>query len=217
MSVLLYGIVAEDMPLALEPDMQLVKSSGLAAVVIRNAAEISREPAAVLAYGERVLQIHRQSTLIPMRYGNVLANEGAVSLHLQNYAARYRLQLTELEGCEEMGIRLPLAQTADAAIEQVPASGLAYLLARKRAYTVPASAERQANRLNEALVGLYRQHRATLDRFNGRPTYLLSYLVPRASLPAFLGQLDNLGDHPAGIGSVSGPWPPYNFAHCLLA
>ena len=62
------------------------------------------------------------------------------------------------------------------------------------------------------LVGLYRQHCAALDVFNGCQIYLLSYLVPRKQLSAFCERLNALTDSSADLGFISGPWPPYNFA-----
>jgi hypothetical protein len=211
MSLLLYGIIAEDVPVLLEPELHLIKAAGLAAVVKRCDMEISREPAIVLAYGEQITQIHQQTTLIPIRYGSVLANEAEVVQHLQNHAPHYQTRLIALADCEEMGIRLLLETTENHAAKT--SSGLAYLLARKRAYAVPESAEQQAALLNQGLAGLYRQHCTELGVFNGQPTYLLSYLVSRTDLPAFRECLYALAEGIKENGFISGPWPPYNFAN----
>jgi hypothetical protein len=90
-----------------------------------------------------------------------------------------------------------------------PISGYDYLLARKRVYAVPEHIEQQAILLNNALVGLYRQQRAELSVFNGRRTYLLSYLVPRTELALFRERLNEMTEH----HFISGPWPPYNFSY----
>lgn len=212
MSLLLYGIVAEDAQLAAEPGMQLIKAAKLAAIIKPCETEISRESAVVLAFGEQVMRIHRQATLIPMRYGSVLADEHAVTQHLLDHEVRYRTRLAELANCEEMGIRLPLDLAANNAVITPQVSGHDYLLARKRAYAVPEHAEQQAAILNNALAGLYHQHCAAVSVFNGQHTYLLSYLVPRTELQAFRDQLNVLADSITDIGFISGPWPPYNFA-----
>ncbi|MDP1774572.1 MAG: GvpL/GvpF family gas vesicle protein [Methylobacter sp.] len=211
-ALLLYGIVAEDAPLAAEPGMQLIKAAKLAAIVKLGETEISHEPAVVLAFGEQVMRIHQQTTLIPMRYGSVLADEYAVTQHLLDHEARYRTRLAMLANCEEMGIRLPLDLAADNVVITPQVSGHDYLLARKRAYAVPEHAEQQAIILNNALAGLYHQHCAAISVFNGQHTYLLSYLVPRAELQAFRDKLNVLADSITDIGFISGPWPPYNFA-----
>jgi hypothetical protein len=211
-ALLLYGIVAEDVRLIAEPDVRQIKAAGLAAIVKTSETEISHEPAVVLAFGEQVIRIHQQTTLIPMRYGSVLADEYAVTQHLLDHEARYRIRLTELANCEEMGIRLPLDSAADNAVTTPQVSGYDYLLTRKRAYAVPEHAEQQATLLNNALAGLYRQHCAAISVFNGQRTYLLSYLVPRTDLQEFRDHLNALADSITDIGIISGPWPPYNFA-----
>ena len=213
MSWLLYGIVKVDAQYIVEPTLQLIKSAGLAAIVKACDTEISREPAVVLAFGEQVLQLHQQTTLIPMRYGSVLADDEAVIEHLHEHQVRYQTRLAELDNCEEMGVRITLDIIPDELqTTQQQVSGYHYLLARKRAYAVPEQAEQHAVMLNTALAGLYRQHCAALSVFNGSQTYLLSYLVPRNQLPAFCERLNTLADSRADLGFISGPWPPYNFA-----
>jgi hypothetical protein len=213
MSWLLYGIVSDDVPLVLEPIMQLINAAGLAAIVKATETEISREPAEVMAFGEQVMRIHQQATLIPMRYGSVLSDDDAVKTHLLDNQAHYQSLLAELENCEEMGIRITLDSTPEDVINPVqPISGYDYLLARKRAYAIPEYAEHQLALLNEALAGLFRRNCAAISVFNGRRTYLLSYLVPRDNLPVFCERLNALAGSMADLGSISGPWPPYNFA-----
>lgn len=210
--LLLYGIVAEDAQLTAEPGMRLIKVATLAAIAKLGETEISHEPAVVLAFGEQVMRIHQQTTLIPMRYGSVLADEYAVTQHLLNHQEGYRKRLAELANCEEMGIRLPLDSAEDNTVTTLQISGHEYLLGRKRAYAVPEHIEQQATLLNNALTGLYRQHCAAISIFNGQRTYLLSYLVPRTELQAFRNKLNVLADNITDIGFISGPWPPYNFA-----
>ncbi len=214
MSLLLYGIIADDdAPLVIEPTMRLIKAAGLAAIVTFCEAEISREPALVLAFGDQVMRIHQQTTVIPMRYGSVLVDEGEVINHLHEQQARYQTRLAELDNCEEMGIRITLDLTADNDVITKPlhASGHNYLLARKRAYAIPEQAEQQTLLINKALAGLYRQHCAALSVFNGQHTYLLSYLVPRTGLPEFRERFNALAASITDPGFISGPWPPYNF------
>ncbi|WP_262965761.1 GvpL/GvpF family gas vesicle protein [Methylobacter psychrophilus] len=215
MSLLLYGIIADDdAQLVVEPTMRLIKAAGLAAIVTVCEVEISREPALVLAFGDQVMHIHQQTTVIPMRYGSVLVDEDSVINHLHEHEADYQTRLAELDNCEEMGIRITLDLTAEDEVIAKPlqVSGYNYLLARKRAYAIPEKAERQAILINNALSGLYRQHCAALSVFNGQHTYLLSYLVPRTVLPEFCERLNALAESIADLGFISGPWPPYNFA-----
>lgn len=215
MSLLLYGIIADDDELlVVDPTMRLIKAAGLAAIFTVCEAEISREPALVLAFGDQVMRIHQQTTVIPMRYGSVLADEDTVIQHLHEYKVRYQVRLAELDNCEEMGIRITLDLTAEDEVitKPLPVSGHNYLLARKRAYAIPEQAEQQAILINKALAGLYRQHCADLSVFNGQYTYLLSYLVPRIKLPEFCERFNTLAESITDLGFISGPWSPYNFA-----
>ena len=214
MSLLLYGIIAESVALNLAPELQLINANGLSAIVQACENEVSREAEPVLAYGKQILFIHQQTTLIPVRYGSVLANPAAVIEHLAQNAAAYRSRLSVLEDCEEMGIRLPLPTEIETASGNTISCGHDYLLARKRAYAVSEAALQQSDLLNTALADLYREHCAELSVFNGQRTYLLSYLVPRCHLATFELRLQQLNDTLINKGFISGPWPLYNFA-CL--
>jgi len=217
MSWLLYGIIAEDAPIVLEPELRLIKAEGLAAIVKACETEVSREPAIVLAFGQQVMHIHQQTTLIPMRYGSILIDEDTVMAHLLDHQASYKSRLAELYDCEEIGIRITLDSTIEEPVNQSQhTSGQNYLIARKRAYAIPEQAEQQVTILNSSLAGLYRQHCAAISLFNGQRTYLLSYLVSRQNLPAFIDCFNNLAVSIKGLGSISGPWPPYNFASSLV-
>ncbi|MBS1205208.1 MAG: hypothetical protein H6R25_2107 [Proteobacteria bacterium] len=220
MSLLLYGIVAEDTQPTSEPDgtphvgeepLRLVKTATLAALVKSCGTEASGAPTAVLDFGQQIMHVHQRATIIPIRYGCVLKDDAAVTRHLLNHEAHYRAQLVELANCDEMGIRLSLAPVENNAVVMSKTSGLDYLRSRKLAYAVPEHAERQAALLNNALMGLYRRHCAAISMFNGQRTYLLSYLVPRIALPEFLDTLKTMANNMTDIGFVSGPWPPYNF------
>jgi len=210
MSLLLFGIITGEHPITIDADLRLIQSEGLAALVRASDTELSRESSAVLEYGDKIMQIHQQTTLIPMRYGSLLADEKAVIKNLQDENAHYHSILAKLADCEEMGVRITLKNSEDET-GAPQSSGQAYLLARKSIYSVPELAVQQEALINSVLAGFYQEQRATLSVFNGQRTYLLSYLVPRATLKQFkLGYFDlatSLGESV----TVSGPWPPYNF------
>lgn len=209
MSLLLYGIIAESASPVLAPELQVIKASGLAAIVEPCAMQISRESATVLAYGDKIMQVHQQTTLIPIRYGSQLSDEAAVIAHLLAQQQNYRKRLEILDDGEEMGIRL-LLDNADnnSLVPTHSKTGHDYLLARKKAYAIPEKAEQQGDFLNKSLAGLYRQHCAELCFFNGQRSYLLSYLVTRTNLSAFCHLANTLKEN----AIISGPWPPYSFA-----
>ena len=210
MSLLLFGIITGQSTITLDADLRLIQSERLAALVTTNDAELSRESAAVMEYGDKIMRIHQQTTLIPMRYGSLLADEDDVIKHLKDHADHYHALLLKLSDCEEVGIRITLKNREDETVAP-QSSGQAYLLARKSIYSVSELATQQETLINNALAGLYREQRAMLSVFNGQRTYLLSYLVPRATLESFKVGYSNLSISEAEHFIFSGPWPPYNF------
>ena len=213
MSLLLYGIVMENAHFLVEPTISLISAAGLTALVTCCETEVDREPATVLAFGEQVMQIHQQTALIPMRYGSILKNDDVVKELLYKHQAHYQTLLVEFNNCEEMGIRLSFELMTDNTMPlQQPVTGHHYLLARKRAYTIPEYIEQQAEIVNANLAGLYRQRCAAMSVFNGQQTYLLSYLVPRNKLTAFRERLHDSMNIIGDTSAISGPCPPFNFA-----
>jgi hypothetical protein len=211
MSLLLFGIIGGEYSGPIEADLRRIDSEGLTALVKVSDAELNRESSAVMAYGDQIMRIHQQTTLIPVRYGSLLANEQEVIKHLTDHAAHYHTLLAKLDDCEEVGIRMTLPDSDNEA-DAPKASGQAYLLARKHVYSVPELAAQQETLINYTLTGLYREYRATLSLFNGQRTYLLSYLVPRATLMQFKAGYIDLAASMDGNVTLSGPWPPYNFS-----
>ncbi|MDD5033440.1 MAG: GvpL/GvpF family gas vesicle protein [Methylococcaceae bacterium] len=207
MSLLLYGIVEASAAITHGEEM-LIQADGLSAVAVHR-EQIDQDLDSILAYGKVVERIYRQTTLIPMRYGNLLPDEAAVIQHLILEAERYRQRLAELEGCEEMGIRLAMPPQP-AEVQTAACNGHEYLLARKRKYLALEQVEQHTAALDIALSGLYRKRCAEAGLFAGQTMYLLSYLVPRAKLQAFRETLEKRDDVEGRW--VSGPWPPYNFA-----
>lgn len=213
MKLLLYGVIG-DKEFAPHPDqaLMLIRAAGLAAVASWQES-FDQDVDSVLAFGKVVAHIDRQATIVPMRYGNLLPDESAVSDHLLMRADDYRERLAELEGCVEMGVRLPVPQPRMPSCgENTALTGYEYLLVCKQRYMVMEQAEHEAAALDRALKGLYRKRCGESGFFAGRPMYSLSYLVPRMQLPDFRATLENFGDGGSDQRLISGPWPPYNFA-----
>ena len=213
MSLLLYGIVAENsLPADLDESLRLAHAGGLAAVTAC-CEQADQDVETVLAFGNVVERIHQHTTIIPIRYGSLLPDEAAVIEHLAEKSEHYSQRLAELEGCEEMGVRLPMATPEPNPNPNTKtSSGHEYLQALKRKYSATEQAEKEAAALDLALVGLYRKRCGEPGLFAGQPMYLVSYLVPRTQLDAFRAQLDGLFTAGTHRGIISGPWPPYNFA-----
>jgi hypothetical protein len=107
----------------------------------------------ILAYEGVVEAFFAERTVVPMRFGSILASEAEVARHLEERASDLRAQLRDLSGCAEMGIRvlaLPegRAETGSAGRSRsqpppAPGSGHAYLRARAQTF-------RQDDRLDMA-------------------------------------------------------------------
>ena len=213
MSLLLYGIVSEHaLTSDFDESLLLIHADGLGAVTAQ-CEQASPDVETIIAFGKVIERIHRHTTVIPIRYGSLLADEAAVIGHLSEKAAHYRQLLAELDGCEEIGVRLPMAMPEP---DQRPVakanSGHDYLLALKRKYSATLQAEQEAAALDRALESLFRKRRGETGLFAGQPMYLVSYLVPRTQLDAFRAKLERLFDTEIHKALISGPWPPYNFA-----
>ncbi len=213
MSLLLYGIVAGNtLPVDFDKALSFVNSDGLTAVVTRR-EEVSQDVESVLDFGKIVANIHQHTTIIPIRYGSLLPDETAVVQHLTEKALFYRQRLEELDGCEEMGIRLPMATPEpDPQPLKKPSSGHEYLTLLKRKYAATEQAEQEAAALDIALKGLFRKRSGEAGLFANQPMYLVSYLVHRTQSNAFRAKAEELFETGAHKCIISGPWPPYNFA-----
>jgi hypothetical protein len=211
MSLLLFGIIAGEYSSPIDTDIRRIQSERLTALVKVSDAELNRDSSAVMAYGDQIMRIHQQTTLIPVRYGTLLADEQEVIKHLTDHSAHYHILLSKLDDCEEVGIRMTLIDSDNEA-DAPQTSGQAYLMARKHVYSVPEFAAHQETVINNTLAGLFREHRATLSLFNGQRTYLLSYLVPRVTLMQFKARYFDLAESLGENITLSGPWPPYNFS-----
>ena len=216
--LLLYCIQADvsGLPAGLPPGvggqpLQWVPAHGLAAVA-GPVGEAPRDTGAVLAYGRVVEALHHRTTVIPMRYGNFLADARAVREHLVDHGPLYRQRLAVLDDCVEMGLRIPLQPAPTHPRAGADAGGRDYLLARKRALAAAERGEREAERLERAFLGLYRQRHTENGAFAGHAMYSVHYLVPRAKLDSFRIACERLPAASRKRILLSGPWPPYNFA-----
>ncbi|MFM8443014.1 MAG: GvpL/GvpF family gas vesicle protein [Methylococcus sp.] len=212
MSLLLYGMIGSGETIQV-PGVNLVLISGGGLIAIATQIDhVEQDIESVLTFGAVIECIHRQTTIIPIRFGTQLPDSAAISNYLSAMAGHYQSRLAALAGCEEMGIRLPMeTDFTDHGPPVSNSSGRDYLLSLKRKYSTTERAERQVEALNDTLAGLYRDQRGEAGWFNNKPMYLVSYLVPRTTLPAFRQKLDELVRTGVCPGSISGPWPPYNF------
>ncbi len=204
----------------------------LSAAVSRIApSDLAPDLPRVRAYDRVVNSYHRQDTVIPMRYGCMVAQEAEVIGLLDENCQQYEALLQELAGCVEMGLRLlhPAASLSPAAsgnpqgcreagrpqpVAAPERPGLAYLTARKAHYVQQArwtSEYRQAaDRCLAQFAGLFVKSKMEAPSPR-RPLLSLYFLVPRPAVAAFRRAFQPLNVAEPGGLLLSGPWPPYNF------
>ncbi len=253
MSWLLYGIVFAgprhgiEQPPPIVPSgvggapVRLIEASGLGAAVSRvDSSELTPSVGRALAYAEVVDALHADRAVLPLRYGCVLGQESDVAELLRTQGGTYAERLRGLDGCVEMGIRVPTAERPSAGsgrpelIEgrgssgkgdcgvkgarwrgDVPGSflGMAYLDRRKEFY-----AERE-RRADEAAASVQRLCAALAGLFLRCKTEhcaalgpTLHFLVKREGLSSFRAAVLRIDLTQRARLLLSGPWPPYNFA-----
>lgn len=248
MSWLLYGIVfagprhgAEQPPPPLPlgiggAQVRLIQANGLGAAVSRvDSSEIAPSVERALAYAEVVEALHADRTVLPLRYGCVLGQEFDVVELLRTQGGTYAERLRRLDGCVEMGIRVPTAERGSSGkgacgVKSAgwrgdvsgPFSGMAYLDRRKEFYAERERRVREAaasvQRLCAALAGVFLRCKTEHCAAPGPrslfdvPLLSLHFLVKREGLPSFRAAVLRIDLTERARLLPSGPWPPYNFA-----
>jgi hypothetical protein len=167
-----------------------------------------------------------------MRYGSLFEEEQQVVRFLADRSREHAALLDEVEGCEEMELRLlspgasppdrrPFPHREHGPERQAGSSGKAYLARRRARYAeeerVGEELRLQAERCRGSLEGLFAkstaERRAVSDPRSQTPKTLLClyFLVPRACLPHFRRRFEELRATLPAQSQLSGPWPPYNF------
>lgn len=215
--------------------VRLIEQGGLAAAISLAPAHPAADPARILAYAGVIEAFHRASPAagaIPMRYGTLFPGQPQVARFLADRSREQAALLQEVEGCEEMGIRLLMPVPATPSGRRSPQrgerptspdapSGKAYLAARRARYAeakrVTEEMQHWAERCRRSLSGLFiksvDEKRTICDPQTQTPKALLSlyFLVPRAFLPTFHQRCRELLAAVPTQLLLSGPWPPYNF------
>jgi hypothetical protein len=214
----------------------VAECGGLAAAVSDYARPLPEpDPFRVLAYAGIIEAFHRLSPMggaIPMRYGALFEEESQVIRFLTDRSREHAALLREVEGREEMGLRLLLPTASSRPPQrfayretgpetQAAPSGKTYLAVRRARYAEEERAAEElrllAERCRGALGGLFDQckveRRTVADPRSQTPKALLSlyFLVPRVSLPQFRRRFGELRPTLPTQPRLSGPWPPYNF------
>lgn len=237
---LLYGVtgIAAD-PAGPRLDAQLrgafacpcsvVATAKLAAVVSPLPAELSlREPqtADLLAYSQVLGCLHEQTTVVPLRFGSVLASEAAVRTYLDENTTAYEQLLTRLHGTEELAVRVvvpphALSSPASPPSAAGPGSGAAYLRARQLHHAQAEQKRKAGDRLAEWLRASLMPH-AIASQLGLVPqgdglAVSAAFLIARGTAAALRLRLRELAAASSLKLVVSGPFPPFSFAELPTA
>ncbi|WP_435011893.1 GvpL/GvpF family gas vesicle protein (plasmid) [Tundrisphaera lichenicola] len=177
----------------------------------------------VEAYAAAVDRIHHRETILPLRYGCVVASEEGLAGLIRQHRDSWISSLDEVEGCDEMGLRL-LLDTPMARPPEIPKPrsdvdrdrpGLAYLASVRARIeeerTRSDGATQVSDSIRDALAGLSRRSVIELPGPGRERLLSLSFLVPRSGLGAFADTVRNLSGRVPGKLLLTGPWPAYNF------
>jgi len=155
-------------------------------------APAPRSREAALAHGLVVeALVEAAESVLPVRFGERFADEAELRAAVEPRLRTLRRRLEEVRGCVELGLRVRGVASATS-----PIDGASYLRDR---FAASGAAVR------EPLRALARECR---DGGDGT-----AYLVPRAQVAAFAGEVDRLAlAHPELTVTCTGPWAPYSFA-----
>ncbi len=159
-------------------------------------------------------------TPLPVRYGQWLADEAALTERLHAGATDYLRALERVRDAVEFGVRVldpqPTAAPAESPSPEGPGAGTAYM----RALAARLESERRidlrgreiAESLRTNLGSIVRAER--IDALRSRNGIVsIVHLVERAGAEAYRGRIDAFGHERNDLRFfVSGPWPPYSFA-----
>lgn len=212
--------------------VHVLEKQGLCAAYSEIAdAGLSSDMPEILAYHKVIESFFSQATVVPFRFGTVLADQEDITQLLVKRADHYRKILRELEGCAEMGIRAITEgletqpegrhDSSEDPVTEVAEPGKLYLSRRNNHYRVESSVihgnQQATERFCQAFSGLFKKFRSESSKFgihteNSKAILLsLYFLVPKQSLDRFQQTFARLSSSDSSKLLLSGPWPPYNF------
>jgi hypothetical protein len=205
-----------------------VDEAGVSAWASRLDSPPAAEPDRLREHDGVVRAALRTATPLPLRFGTAFADEAALRAVLAERAAELLASLERVRGRVEMGAVLGwdtaatrehvLARRPDLRpVAEKPATGRAYLEARRREHGLEAALKEEADALLErvscavtAALPEAVEARATLPRPEVAGT--LAHLVGRGDVSAYRDAVRRIaGELPEAEVRVSGPWAPYSF------
>jgi hypothetical protein len=202
----------------------LVAEGGLAAACsVAPDACVTPTVSRATAFAWVVGALHAVTAVLPFRYGNFLDSGGRVLNLLRVHREEFLQSLEEVQGCDEMGLRIlpedrPGPACACPACAGPAQAGREYLEGRRAHYAAEECDEAPALRTGGAaaeargaLEGLAVKCRE--DRSSAADGRLLSlfFLVRRENVERFRQAFRQLQRETSAKRLLTGPWPPYNF------
>ncbi|MEI8190651.1 MAG: GvpL/GvpF family gas vesicle protein, partial [candidate division NC10 bacterium] len=185
------------------------------------------DPAHATCHAAVVEAAMQGGPILPVRFGTLLGGTQRVISMLEEHSATFEESLQRLRGRVEMGLKVLWEAGAAPPVEDHLPSDLDPAAGPGRRYLFQRLGEEQTS---EAIrvrgEGLIQSIQTALDplteasrlRRFATPRLLLdaAYLVSRERLGMFCEGVERLGKQESGVRCLlSGPWPPYSFAHPL--
>jgi Gas vesicle synthesis protein GvpL/GvpF len=193
--------------------IRIIADNALGAAV-SDIAEGDRLPglSRLLGYERTIAAFHSSRTVVPLRFGCVVASDCSVLRLLQEHRQEYESLLDRLGGRTEMGVRV-LCPPRPERLDQ--GAGTAYVAALRRRHgsQIPLAAEEEeivatVCRTVAELGAEVRRETSALRR--GR-LISLQFLVEKHWAASFRERMLGVRDLKGAKLLVSGPWPPYSF------
>ena len=177
------------------PPLRAVPCGGLS-VLCAPAPEEEADAEALWRREALLEELMEQRTLLPVRFGTLVADEAAAAEAVADRGEALARALHRVRGAVELSVRAVTAGEPDGG------SPGERLQAR-------AGHERVAAAVHERLAAAAREH----ARHDGRELLRAAYLVDRAEVDGFVTLVRELqGEHGELSILCTGPWPPYSFA-----
>ena len=200
----------------------ILSRNGLSAAVSNIApSDLNPDIPRILIYKKVIESFHSDHTIIPMRYGCVFDEKSQITGLLKEREKQYKALLKELDGCEEIGIRILLEKDqcekmyAQTDIHNSATSLRTYLAARKAYYNQEELFAKEIRIViescHEVFAGLFVKCKEEYHTIRNISLPSLYFLVPRSSVESFRRVFRNISFNKSTKLLLSGPWPPYNF------
>jgi len=213
--------------------LRLVAEGALAAAVSTSSGPCNPSDLHSAAAHARIVQaLHHVATVLPVRYGACFRTRQEIRRLLRTHQSQFLESLRELDGCEEMSIRVLSARRPFSRTESMPAPvaarvrmsasscGASYLAWRRKLYQARDARRdhlrQAARRIEHAFEGLFIQSNSERSSSPGAAEGVdmisVHFLVRRDEAEKFRREFCRAGPALAGRLLLTGPWPLYHFS-----